>query len=186
MFGLFKRKQANTISYYRILFDEEHARKNCRYGILNGQVSEFETGEIIPHDYEEKGKLFFEGSKNKILIDFQMAYQDVKLVSQKFRDVLVKFINEDVVIYPIKVIREKEEFTYYNVHFNRKYKVLGKQRGPEELLRPKLNMSKVNRLNLHVFCYEEFDPSTFCISEIVKKELEVNQITGCSYQLISD
>jgi len=115
-----------------------------------------------------------------------MTYLDLKLVSQKFRDILAHFINEDVVLYPIQVIREEDEFTYYNVHFNKKYNVLDKPRGPEELLRPKWDMSKLKGLDLHVFCYEQLDPSVFCISEAVKQELETNNIIGCSYQLISD
>ena len=176
------------MKYYRILYSNEYAKKSCRFGILDGDFdrkeSIFKDGEILSNLYIETECFLFDGNDNQIFADFQMTYFTIRVVSEKMKSVLEVYSNDKMLFLPVTVKKGKENVTHYILHFNEKLDVLDKVKTGDSLISPKIDESKMNS-SIQVFCYSEFDPRVFCISELVKKDLEENNITGVSYQLIS-
>lgn len=177
------------MEYYRVLYSNDYAKKNGKFGIVKTfvDVDEYllDDGMEFPNILFNDIKFVFEGNGKKEFADFQMMYYSWKLISEKMQRILLPFSSPDMVYFhPVMVLGESVEIKkYYILHFLKKLDVLDKNRTGNGLLNPFINKDLLQGVDF--FVYKEFDPGVFCISGRVKEVMEKEMITGCVYQRIS-
>lgn len=176
------------MDYYRVLFSEEYSKKKGKYGIVDIEnqeidVSEFQDGRNLTQEMFNDLSLRFEGDAYKSLADYQMDYEAWRIISKKLYSVLVKFKNKFTEFYPLLVYKDTEAHQYYYLHFKEKIDVLDPESIKESFISPKVMKSKIPE-EIDIFCYKDFDPGSFCISQNVKNELLKENITGMYFQKI--
>jgi len=180
------------MDYYRILHNENYISVNGRYSIIDSN-EEFnmyllEDENSFPYDLFDNIKLHFKTVDNIEYPDYQMIAFPWRVVSIKMHSILSNFANNELVYFhPINVYTKGANFIqYFVVHFKKKLDVLHKEKtvfAGRVPSKPIVIKDKLKGIDL--FNYKEPNTS-FCISQQVKEELEKNNITGCSYQKISE
>ena len=115
-----------------------------------------------------------------------MTAYPIRMISEKMYRILLTFSNKYILFHPVEVRTGKDKYLdYYIIHILNKINVLDKKRTVFAGRIPRNPKVKEKKLKgIHIFNYKEFNTS-FCISEDVKNELEKNNITGYSLELIS-
>ncbi|WP_053990613.1 imm11 family protein [Mangrovimonas sp. TPBH4] len=179
-------------TYYRVLLGAEYAKKKGKYGIVDTENIEMsdlletlEDGVEIYKGMLDGIKFNFEGGVGKQLADYQMPYQPIRLISTKMQRLIQDYVDESQIQFvETCVLKGSESHEYYIMHFKIKIDVLDRSKMRDNLINPIIDRNKMPK-NVNVFCYEEFDPSSFCISEKVKDLLIKNKVTGCYFQKIT-
>ena len=173
------------MKYYKVHFSNEYGKKKGKYGIvkINEKINEYllEDGISFPLDLFNNLTFYFEGDDTKSLADFQMTYFPWRVISEKFYKILKKYNNdESIYFYPITIGKN----AYFIFHFNLLSDVLDEKQtiySGDFIKTPVLNKLKIDK---HIFNYREIvQTGTFCISEMVKLELEKNKISGCFFRI---
>lgn len=178
------------MQYYMVMHSGEYAKKSGKYGIVdsssgNGYDIAYDDGNTFPQNEFSVMKLIFEGTDKKEFADFQMSYFSWRLISEKLFLILQKYMTAGFAnAYPTMVERQGHApRLYYFLHFFRKLEVIDASRIPDPSQFPFVNSNRL--VGIDIFSYNTFTPSVFVISERVKREFEQENITGCSFQLIS-
>jgi hypothetical protein len=178
------------MKYFKVLHCGEYSKKNGLFGIVDSSVDYFndifDGGKQFPEQEFSNLTLTFEGNDKKNFADFQMCYFPWRLISQKMYLILEKYLESGFAkAYPKLVERQGHSpELYYFLHFFRKLEVIDEIKTVDPGQFPIVNGNLL--VGVDIFSYNVFTPSVFGISERVKVELEMANITGCSYQLISD
>ena len=178
------------MKYYKVLFSGEYAKRNCKFGIIQGQYvsDEYEVKygvkdeKPLPLGILKEVEFKFDDKPLNKSADFQMSYLPWRLISERFHEVLIKNeMSDNVTYYPFDVKYGDKVLKYYLMHFNEKVDALNKEKSKYlgvELWEPVLDLRKYPFP--HVFNFRESKGVSFCISEEIKVEMEKNHITGCS------
>ena len=177
-------KHINSMNYYRVLFSDEYSNKDGSLGIIDCKSIDIDDtiidGMKIPKSISDELIFSFKG---KSLADFQMSYFPYRILSNRFKKILLDFRAPSQKFIEIKVMKEPDlKETYHILYFEKTLKVLkkGKEFKKRGLLNPELILNK--NFDFDYFVYNEYDTSCFIINEKIKEELEENSITGFDLQ----
>lgn len=178
------------MNYYRVLYSVEYSKKNGQFGIVDCATDinphAVSDTEQFPVELIDNLRFVWEGNDKNALADIQMSFFPWRFISVKTCEILRNHLNDDdVYFHKVAVIKGGLSFDYYLMHFNKTYDILIKDKNYKTygLLNPQIKTNQISGLDL--FMYSEFDPSSFMISERVKKAFDQAGITGGTYQLIN-
>jgi len=180
------------MNYYKVIFCNEYSKSNSKFGLIrvNKKIDEYQLEDCKPFPDKLIDNLLFlfDGEIDDELADNQMMIYPWRLISEKLYKILKPYnINKDILFYPIEIVKNSELHKYYIMHFNKKLDVIDRYNSKMHNLgipmRPKVFTEKLD--GIHLFNYMEEVGDSFCVSDLLKEEMEKQGITGCHYQKIS-
>ena len=185
--------------YYKVMFDDKNGNENQMicfseddfekiYGVKKNDIYKG----IRLENWSEHVTLFFDSLEGNELTDFIANSLGWHIISKRFKEILVNLNVNNVQLLPI-ILKEKStgvtinDYSVVNIiglldaldMENSKYNIF-EARGKKMLSVIKYALKGDMLKNLHIIRLKESKFATF-VSEILRKELSKNSISGCDF-----